>query len=232
MTSDESEQKVYWWELAAAAVIGFLAGYGAVALASRFVSHNSVATGTLPSRPCSLAFPPQSRPPVTAAGYEAAQQMQHGADVYRLSRKGALMPRRNTKDTRSHSECMTSSSYLVSFTLMLVMRVRAGGTLSQPGALCSGATAVSMLRHLADQMCRCASCAPSAYLADSAGACCADPGVVQLTLLRWRARQLGPTSWQVLPADSQPVASASGPPPAPPAGAAAGAHCSSASAST
>ncbi len=44
---------------------------------------------------------------------------------------------------------------------------------------------------------------------------CADADIVHLAPLHMRARRLGPTSWRVMPAHSQPVPYATGPLPAP-----------------
>ncbi len=89
MTADDSSKRVSWRELAAAAVIGFLAGYGAVALVSHFVLGYRMTVGTLPPRPCSLGLQPHTRPLVTAAGYEASQHTHRSAGISELSRTGA-----------------------------------------------------------------------------------------------------------------------------------------------
>ena len=100
MIADESEHRVSWRELAAAAVIGCLAGYGAVALAYHFVLGYRMTVGAMPSRPCGLGIQPQARPLAAAAGHKAPQQLQRSADVYTLSRKGALVMSRAAHRSR------------------------------------------------------------------------------------------------------------------------------------
>ena len=108
MTDAEHEHRVSFRELVAAAVIGFLAGYGAVALVSHFVVGYRLTVGTLPSRPCIYGLQPRAQPVLTVAGGDPSWVLQQRADAYHLPGKGApnqqgractLMP--------THAPCFT-----------------------------------------------------------------------------------------------------------------------------
>lgn len=88
MAEDEVEQRISWRELAAAAVIGFLAGYGAVALVSHFVVGFRLTVGNLPPHPCGFGVRHPPQPLITAAQLPS-WALKRSAGFYHPTSKGA-----------------------------------------------------------------------------------------------------------------------------------------------
>lgn len=167
MTADDTEHRVSWRELAAAAVIGFLAGYGAVALVSHFVFGYRVTVGALPPRPCSLGFQHHTQPLVDAAGYGASQPLQRSVDISGLSRTGAPMLCRAARKPNhirfpGRGRCPTPCHRIVGF-VHAVPIARPHQSPPEQAVLCLGAAA-ALTRCICSQMkghvCRRARCHP------------------------------------------------------------------------
>ena len=85
MTDDE-EQAATWRELAVAAVFGFLAGYGAVALVTHLIVGYQYTAGTLHPWPCSPGLQPAS------TMSEGARALKHGTGATANAQTGATGP--------------------------------------------------------------------------------------------------------------------------------------------
>ena len=86
MTDEDAEQAATWRELAIAAVFGFLAGYGAVALVTHLIVGYQYTAGTLHPWPCSPGLQPAS------TMSEGARALKHGTGATANAQTGATGP--------------------------------------------------------------------------------------------------------------------------------------------